>query len=104
MWGLSFQAMIGRGGRHLIEGSAVFYAPSLTVLLESSRSPRTPAKAPLLAMGDPESRLPNSAREVAALATLYGAGSLALTGAQASEAQWKKLAPDYRVLHLATHG
>jgi CHAT domain-containing protein/tetratricopeptide (TPR) repeat protein len=107
LWGLPFQALIGTDGRHLIEQSAVFYAPSLTVLLETSRSRRTPAPAggaALLAMGDPETSLPNSAREVTALAALYGEGSRAFTGAQATEAAWKKLAPDYRVLHLATHG
>jgi len=107
LWGLPFQALVAPDGRHLIEQSAVFYAPSLTVLLESSRSRRSPAAAggvTLLAMGDPEASLPNSAREVAALAALYGEGSRAFTGAQATEAQWKKLAPDYRVLHLATHG
>ncbi|SPF52546.1 Tetratricopeptide TPR_2 repeat protein (fragment) [Candidatus Sulfopaludibacter sp. SbA4] len=49
-------------------------------------------------------RLPNAAREVAALGQLYGKGSITLTGASASETQWKALAPRYRVIHLATHG
>ena len=114
LWSLPFQALVEPGGRHLIEDSAVFYAPSLTALLESTRLSRSRPRqeTTLLAMGDPElspslsklGRLPNAAREVAAVGQLYGKGSLALTGTSASEAQWKALAPRYRVIHLATHG
>ena len=114
LWSLPFQALVGPNGRHLIEDTALFYAPSLTMLRETRRThrPGTAGKPALLAMGDPElgaqppglARLPNAAREVAALGRWYGSASLTLTGAQASEAQWKALAPRYRILHLATHG
>jgi CHAT domain-containing protein len=50
--------------------------------------------------------LPESAREVEEIASLWGdpAGTTALTGAHAGEAALKMLAPGRRVLHLATHG
>lgn len=114
LWSLPFQALVEPNGRHLIEDAAVFYAPSLSALLEAARLGRSaPSRErTLLAMGDPElspsmsglGRLPNAAREVAALGQLYGKGSITLTGASASETQWKALAPRYRVIHLATHG
>jgi CHAT domain-containing protein len=62
----------------------------------------------LLAMGDPQLsgalRLPNASREVAGLGRLYGDGAVTMTGGDASETRWKALAPQYDVLHLATHG
>jgi len=106
LWNLPFQALVTPANRHLVEDAAVFYTPSLTVLLEDTRARRTRriASGTLLAMGDPQSRLPNAGREVAALGRLYGPNAVALTGSDASEAQWKALAPKYAVLHLATHG
>ncbi|HEY2019172.1 MAG TPA: CHAT domain-containing tetratricopeptide repeat protein [Bryobacteraceae bacterium] len=114
LWSLPFQALVLPNGRHVIEDSAVFYAPSLTELLEVTRSRRSaPVRGTtLLAMGDPDlrsqqsalGRLPNAAREVAAIAQLYGQGAVTLTGASASESQWKALAPRHRIIHLATHG
>ncbi len=108
LWGLPFQALVQPNGRHLVEDQAVFYAPSLTVLLETvrARQAATTGSPTILAMGDPDpaAPLPNAAHEVAALAKLYGESSLALTGPAASEAAWKARAPHYRILHLATHG
>lgn len=50
--------------------------------------------------------LPETAREVEEIASAWGDRSetVTLTGARASEAALKKLAPGRRVLHLATHG
>ena len=57
------------------------------------------------------SALPGAANEVAAIETLYGrlagkslANVKALKQTDASEAEFRKLAGNYRVLHLATHG
>ena len=110
LWSLPFQALVEENGSHVIENRAVFTAPSLTVLLESVHARRSPAGGvkTVLAMGDPEARqlprLPNAAREASAVSRLYGKGSVLLTGAEASEYQWKTLAAQHRVLHLAAHG
>ncbi len=106
LWSLPFQALLQPNGRHVIEDKAVFYAPSFTVLVEMvrSRKPVLQGARTLLAMGDPQVKLGSAAREVAALGRLYGSGSVTLTGTAASESQWKALAPQHRILHLATHG
>lgn len=111
LWNLPFQALLQPDGRHVIEDHAVSYASSLTVLFEGARRSPAARNRTLLAMGDPElakalalPRLHSSAEEVNGLGRLYGAGSVTLTGADASKAKWKELAPRYQVLHLATHG
>jgi len=124
LWNLPFQALQGSDGRYLIEDAAVSYVPSITVLRETTRPRQSRATAPaLLAFGDPvtaataaragETRgterggltpLPQAAREVRALAAIYGPSSRIYVGAEAREDRWKSEAPSYRVLHLATHG
>jgi CHAT domain-containing protein/Tfp pilus assembly protein PilF len=109
LWDLPFQALIRPDGAHLIERAAVFYTPSLTYLRETRRT-RRQSEAPkrLLAIGNPGSaRLPNAGREVQGLAAVYRSApqeSRILTGAEATKQVWLQSAPDYRVLHLATHG
>jgi CHAT domain-containing protein len=108
LWNLPFQALVGPDGRHLIERQAVFYAPSLTYLLESRQPRREVASSAhqLLALGDPDTlQLPDTAREVQQLVKLYGTeNSRLLMGSEALKASWEKDAPDYRILHIATHG
>lgn len=128
LWEMPFQALQPIGGRHLIEDSAIAYAPSLTVLNEMSkeRSKRSgAAKTPmsLLAVGNPmlgrqsverhKARLVNSElpplpeaeEQVKALQRLYGAEhSKIYLGAEAREERVKMDAGKYRILHLATHG
>jgi CHAT domain-containing protein len=111
LWNLPFQALLRPDGAHLIERQTVFYTPSLTYLRESRRTPETAAQRQILALGNPGSAgLPNATREAESLALLYGksgygtASALALTGGQATKQSWTSGAPDYRVLHLATHG
>jgi CHAT domain-containing protein len=106
LWNLPFQVLIGPDGKYLIERAAVFYAPSLTVLHDTLRArPRSGAALkPLLAFAAGAPDLPNTAEEVRQLASLYGSGSVALSGAQATETRWKRDAGGFRVLHLATHG
>uniref|UniRef100_Q025F1 Tetratricopeptide TPR_2 repeat protein n=1 Tax=Solibacter usitatus (strain Ellin6076) TaxID=234267 RepID=Q025F1_SOLUE len=105
LWNLPFQALVRPDGAHLLERQTVFYAPSLTFLRQDRRS-GGPAGRELLAMGNPgAANLPNAAREVQTLAKLYDAGgALALTGAAATKDAWLRDAPNYRLLHLATHG
>jgi CHAT domain-containing protein len=108
LWNLPFQALLGADGHYLIERQAIFYTPSLTYLRETramGTSPRTGSHE-LLAVGDPEkAALPEAAREVRELVRLYGpANAKALSGAEALKTSWLKEAPDYRILHVATHG
>jgi CHAT domain-containing protein len=107
LWSLPFQALVSPGGRHLIEQHAVFYAPSLTAL-RAGTGLHHATNAPgltLFAMGPPDGSLPGATEEARELGRLYGSGSsTVLTGASATELRWKKDAPRYRILHLATHG
>jgi len=125
MGNLPFQALIDGDGNYLIERSAVFYAPSAAFLVwRATHAPAPPANdtASLLAFGNPlisaeTSRaahartrneslapLPEAEEEVRALATMYGARATVRVGAAATEAEFKKEAPHFRLLHLATHG
>lgn len=127
LWELPFQALQPAAGRFLLEDVAVSYAPSLTVLREQrARRRSAPAGAPtLLAFGDPSAEataaagartqpvslgsnlapLPEAARQVSALARLYGReSSRVYTGAEAREDYVKAEAGHYRVLQFATHG
>ena len=58
LWELPFQALMPNTNRHLIEDSAISYAPSLTVLREmmAQRSKRKGSSQPtaeLFALGNP---------------------------------------------------
>jgi CHAT domain-containing protein len=113
--------------RHLIEESAVSYAPSLTVLREMIAHRRQRAvngqAALLLALGNPAlgketveratlavsdeklAPLPDAEREAKTLAALYGAAqSKVFVGADAREDCAKAEAGKFKVLHFATHG
>ena len=107
LWDLPFQALIDSSGAHLVERHTVFYAPSLTWLRDRRRLPPPvrPAKL-LLALGNPGSaNLASSEHEVQGLAAIYGAHNVsALTGDEATRQAWMELAPQYRILHVATHG
>jgi CHAT domain-containing protein len=107
LWNLPFQALVAGDGKHLIERQSVFYAPSLTYLRENRRAKHEVEPAhQLLALGNPDTGdLPETAREVRELENLYGpAHSKTLLAGEALKANWRKEAPNYRVLHLATHG
>jgi len=124
LWNIPFDVLLTPGGQFLIERHSISYAPSTTMLdaAASRVRKRRPTAHQLLALGDPIvnaatrdkaslnrdlslGALPDAAREVQALAKLYGAtNATVLTGASARESVFKTLAHDYRVLHLATHG
>ncbi len=102
LWNLPFHSLVAPDGRHAIERFAIWYAPSLTVLHRGLR--QGPLNRNLLAVGSPRGDLPNAAAEARELGRLYGAGSTVLTGAEATEARWRQMAPRSGILHLATHG
>jgi len=130
LWNLPFQAVQVRPGHYLLEDYAVAYAPSLTVLREMVRlrlnnkdAPAMAAHQTLLAMGNPAlgtatselakltyrdeklAPLPEAAREVKTLESLYGRQqSQVFVGAEATEDRFKAHAGEFKILHLATHG
>jgi CHAT domain-containing protein len=122
LWRLPFQALIADDGRYLIEHHPLFYAPSAAVLTWYESHGQEPAPRTVLAIGNPDlggdaakpskssrrghtlSSLPDAEREARAVAALYGGTAQLLTGAAATEARFKSLAPQFRILHLATHG
>lgn len=115
LWRLPFQALQSARGAFLIEERSLSYAPSLSavVALRERQARRATGKPFLLALGDPAPhssssaapRLPEAAREVRALARLYGAGrSAVLVDARATERALRSSANTASVLHIATHG
>jgi CHAT domain-containing protein/lipopolysaccharide biosynthesis regulator YciM len=125
LWELPFQALLTSEHRFLIEGVAIAYAPSLTVLREMTRRPKNQhegASLTLLALGNPTvgkqtieratlalrddlTPLPEAEQEVKALGHLYGAAhSKVYIGPEAREDRVKKEAGQASILHFATHG
>ena len=127
LWELPFQALMPDAAHHLIEESAISYAPSLAVLREMiavrGKRKASDQTAELLALGNPAlgpqtvervkltlrdeklDPLPEAEREVKLLAQLYGASqSKVYVGAEAREETAKSEAGRFRVLHFATHG
>jgi CHAT domain-containing protein/tetratricopeptide (TPR) repeat protein len=131
LWDLPFQALLTQAGRYVIESSAVYYVPSLTVLREMKAQrgkhrpgrQAEPAGPALLALGNPAlgketveraaltlrdeklDPLPEAEQEVKALRRLYGTSrSKVYIGADAREDRVKIEAGHAGILHFATHG
>ena len=128
LWDLPFQALMMANDRFLIEGAAIAYTPSLTVLREMTKRREKhsahASPATLLALGNPLvgnetmkrfgaatlrdgklDPLPEAEQEVKALGRLYGATrSKVYIGAEAREDRFKSEASRARILHFATHG
>lgn len=115
---VSFAALVDEAGQYLIERHTLHYAPSVAVLarMRGRHRPVPPEKLTLLVVGNP--RMPHLPGRLKALAPLPGAESEArevaalfpasrvrtLTGQEARESLVRRLAPDWTVLHFATHG
>ncbi len=127
LWDLPFQALMTSADRYLIEGAAIAYTPSLTVLREMTKRREKQSAhanpATLLALGNPLvgnetmkrvaltlrdgklDPLPEAEQEVKALGRLYGTTrSKVYIGAEAREDRVKLEASRARILHFATHG
>jgi CHAT domain-containing protein/tetratricopeptide (TPR) repeat protein len=124
LWQLPFESLLMPDDRFLIETTAVFYAPSITVYREMVRRERSShAAGTFLAFADPPvpaqkgsvssaklrdgelAPLPDAAREVESIATFYSdARSKVYVGTQALESRVKAESPGYSVIHFATHG
>ncbi len=94
----------GRTGRYLIEDYALSFAPSAAALVRSA--PRgAPEKTAALVIGDAltsRARLGGARREAQAVADLLGAEPV--LGKEATEGRFYEMAPNARLLHIATHG
>jgi CHAT domain-containing protein len=109
LWHVPFHALVDEQGRALIESAIVSYTPSLASLATRAARPRAAAGAPrLLAMGvagEGRRAIPEAEQQVRAIAAIYGAGqSTALVGREATEARFRREAPEHSVVHLAAHG
>jgi CHAT domain-containing protein/Tfp pilus assembly protein PilF len=129
LWNVPFQSLEPRSGHYLIEDLAVAYVPSFSVLREMTRvrqrnapEGKVPA-ATVIAMGNPAfgseisdrvkltyrddnlSPLPEAENEVRTIEEIYGRSeSRVYVGKDADEERFKREAPQFRILHLATHG
>jgi CHAT domain-containing protein/Tfp pilus assembly protein PilF len=102
-WDVPFQALQPARGQYLIDRAIVEYAPSLTFLFATHRQTTGAPRGDLLAIG--AAPLPESARQVRAVAALYNPRATeTLIGAAATEARVKADAARYRIVHLASHG
>ena len=90
------------GGTLLVDRFALVYLPAAAAL----RSTRAAAasRPSVLAMAPARSRLRYAPDEARSVDALYEPHSRLLVGAGATESQFKQLAGDFTVLHLATHG
>lgn len=126
LWELPFQTLIQPTGKYAIEDYAISYAPSLTVLRDMRRHPRSAlsngTSIALLAVGNPDvvsgrkssdgpvsrsapAALPDAENEVRRIGELFRSSHTEiLTGDQANEDRFKRIAGQARILHLATHG
>ena len=62
------------------------------------------APVSILALAPESAALEHTMEEAENVSEFFSKANLVLTGAKATEASFKRLAPEYGVLHLATHG
>jgi len=93
---------IGSGGRLMMQDFTLAYLPTAAALL-ANNLPRHKSQT-LLAVAPARSRLQHAATEANAVFGLFDPDSRLLVGELATETLFKKVAGDYDVLHLATHG
>jgi CHAT domain-containing protein len=126
LWRVPFETLVDGRGKFAIETRAFHYAPSAAVLLgERSRRMANVHAATghvFLGFGNPRlavaalqsdhterginfAPIPEAEEEVRAIGSLFGAGaSTVYVGAEALESRSKAEAPDYEIVHFATHG
>ncbi len=91
------------GSRFLVEDYVLQYLPSASTLAATAAQPEA-NQGRLLAVAPSRSRLAFAAREVQGIRALFPKQARALVGKGATESSFKRLAADYDILHLATHG
>ena len=99
-----FAALMDSSGHFLIERYELAMTPSASVWIALGDRAAGPAGAGVLAFAPRPATLPGSSQEVATIQRLAGADAQVLTGGDATESAFRRLAPTRRVLHLATYG
>ena len=100
-------AALHDGSNYLLDSHALRYLPSASVL-KFLKPPRTPGLAAVLVLGNPdlgEARLdlPHAETEARGIAGM-GSGNTLLLRKEATEEAFKRLAPGFRYIHVASHG
>jgi CHAT domain-containing protein len=90
------------GVRYLVEDYEVAHLPAAATLVHSRRE--AGAARTLFGLAPARARLPYAKQEVHGVAEFFRQPQLLLVGRGATESAFKRRAPDYRVVHLATHG
>jgi len=101
---LPFAALMDTAGRFLVQRYELAMTPSASVWIALGDRPAGLPGVGLLAFAPQPATLPGSSQEVAAIRRLAGADAQVLTGSAATESAFRRLAPNRRVLHLATYG
>lgn len=100
---LPISALLDENDRFLVESFTISIAPSVSILkLTRDRNPGRWRSMLLLA--DPDNRLPGARREVLSIVADSPSRRHALIGSDASQEMFEKVAPNYDVIHIATHG
>jgi CHAT domain-containing protein len=101
LWHLPFESLLAPDGKLLVERAATFYAPSITVYRQMTRR-HDAAPGAFLGFADPA--LPDAEREVRDVARLFPPHEARVyTGAAALESRAKAAAPQFSIIHFATH-
>ena len=87
--------------RFLVQDYEIAYLPSAAVLGQKAA---VDAPVSILALAPESAALEHTMEEAENVSEFFSKANLVLTGAKATEASFKRLAPEYGVLHLATHG
>jgi len=101
---LPFALLPSRGAdvsRRMIEDFTLAFLPTAAALLGESNGSKNTSS--MLALAPERSQLEHAFEEARVVNTLYQPDSRALLGKTATESSFKQMAPQYRLLHLATH-
>ncbi|HSA94293.1 MAG TPA: tetratricopeptide repeat protein [Terriglobales bacterium] len=90
------------GARFLVEDYDIQYLPSASAWATGAGAQAVDGR--LLAMAPAQARLAFATREVEDIRASFPGQARALVGRRATEGSFKRLAGDYGIIHLATHG
>jgi CHAT domain-containing protein len=101
LWKIPFQALSADGEKYLIEDKIISYAPSISVLLDQLKSPKSDRRSAIV-FANPafeNKRLNFVTREARTVASLLGAHAIDY----ATEADFRRLAYGSDILHFSMH-
>jgi CHAT domain-containing protein len=92
----------GADARFLVQQYSLKQLPSASLLAAERKPPASRGK--LLSVAPARARLRFATQEAESVARLFPAGSFALVGDRATKDRFTRMAGNYDLLHLATHG